>query len=86
MKHGGCVAVSTGGIFSRMTCVKKIPPEDERRQKEGGNCERSEQGGVNFCCSESQSSVQEVGVSESAHCYAHRKGFPRPFGVLREVG
>ena len=44
--------------------------EDERRQKEGGEDERSEDGGVNFCRSESESPVQEASVSERADCYA----------------
>ncbi len=45
------------------TSLSLLNPPRRAKAKRGGEDERSEDGGVNFCRSESQSSVQEVGVS-----------------------
>ena len=46
------------------TCLYLIRPPRRAKAKRGGEFVSEEnKGGVNFCCSESQSSVQEVGVS-----------------------
>jgi hypothetical protein len=54
---------ATSGTPKADTCLSLIRPPRRAEAKRGGEDERSEDGGVNFCRSESQSSVQEVGVS-----------------------
>ena len=46
------------------TCLSLIRPPRRTKAKRGGEfVSKANNGGVNFCWSESQSSVQEVGVS-----------------------
>ena len=53
------------------TCLYLIRPPRRAEAKRGGEfVSEANKGGVNFCRSESQSSVQEVGVSESVLCFA----------------
>ena len=59
-------------------CPYLIRPPRRAEAKRGGEDERSEDGEVNFCRSESQSSVQEVGVSRepcASHLCVARRGY-----------